>query len=301
MSKAPTIKPLSKADETAATEAAQKVVETHRRLSRFIRPGMSLGVIDAEVGRVLDELGCRSCFIGYKAGGSSPFPSHACVSVNECVVHGYAGYRAEPLKVGDLFKLDIGVWHKGFIGDAAWTYSIGEPSAENRKLMECGKESLRLGVAAIRPENTWLDWARAVQNHVESVCGFHCVRGLGGHGIGRKLHGYPYVSNVVPSDLSEWAEATHRCEPGVIVAVEPMISVGTSEIITMADRKRAEAKKAGKGILSRSAQVIAPDVWPLLSADASMSVHYEHDVLVTENGPRVLTAELTTLNDVIPA
>lgn len=273
--------PLSPADVDAAHAAAQRVVETHHRLSEFLRAGQTLADIDRFVAATLEGLSCRSCFLGYRAGKSPPFPSHACLSVNDCIVHGTAGYYTSPLKRGDLLKIDVGVAHRGWIGDAAWTYCFGEPAPEVRRLMECGKESLRRGVRELRPGNTYIAWARAVQGHVEKECGFHLVRGLGGHGYGmagkgnKGLHKPPYISNVVPAVWGEWREAHHPCEVGALLAVEPMIAVGTGK--TRHDERE----------------------WPIFTADGSLSVHYEHDVLITENGPRVLTEGLEDVNDVI--
>lgn len=269
--------PLSPGDIDAAYAAAQKVVETHQRVAAFLKAGQTLFQIDAYVAKTLADLGCRSCFLDYRPGASRvpPFPSHACLSVNECVVHGTASYYREPMKTGDVLKIDIGVNYRGWIGDAAWTYVFGTPPAEVRRLMDCGKESLRRGVPALHPKNTYLAWAQAVQNHVERECGFHLIRGMGGHGYGRKLHAAPFVSNVVPTSPNEWPEAFQRCEPGTLIAVEPMIGVGTGQVVQ------------------------APREWPVFTADGSLSVHYEHDILITESGPRVLTDGMDQLPDVI--
>ena len=211
-----------------------------------------------------------------------PFPSHACLSVNECVVHGTRGYYPHVMKAGDVLKVDIGVFFKGWVGDAAWTYSFGSPSPLIRRLMDSGKESLRRGCEMLGPKNTWVDWARAVQGHVEGECGFHLIRGLGGHGIGfKQLHGTPFVSNVVPTHANEWREAFEPCAVGTLVAVEPMISVGTGRTRTDMIGKKHD--------------------WPVYTADGSMSVHYEHDVLVTAEGPRILTAGLELVDDVVLA
>lgn len=266
---------LSPADVDAAYTSAQKVVDVHRRLSAFLRPGTTLPQIDTFVARTLDEMSCKSCFLGYKIPKSPPFPSHACLSVNNCVVHGTAASWLQPLKQGDILKIDIGVTHRGWIGDAAWTYVFGEPSPLVKRLMESGKESLRRGVLTLKPENTWIAWARAVQAYVEGECGFHLIRGLGGHGYGRKLHAPPFVSNTVPTHPNEWPDAFAPCHPGTLVAVEPMIAVGTGKV------------KSRK------------NEWPVFTEDGSVSVHYEHDVLVTENGPRVLTEGLEDTRDVI--
>lgn len=266
---------LSSADTDLAYAAAQAVVRTHERLAEYVRAGRTLAEIDARVGSVLRELGVRSCFLGYKPSGMPPFPNHACLSVNDCVVHGMSTTLARPLERGDVFKLDIGVWHKGFVGDAAWTYSIGEPEPRARALMDAGKESLRRGVEQLRPGNTYAHWARAVQSYVEGERGYRLVRGLGGHGIGRSLHGPPYVSNVLPSYPGEWPDAQTPCAPGTLVAVEPMLAETTGEV--------RHARRS----------------WPIFTADGSLSVHYEHDVLITEDGPRVLSEGMERLPDVL--
>lgn len=266
---------ISPAEADLAYAAAQCVVETHRRVADYLREGQTLAQIDLFVAKQLADLSCRSCFLGYKVARSPAFPSHACLSVNECVVHGTAGYLTKPMSEGDLLKLDIGVWHKGWIGDAAWTYAFKRQSPAAKKLMDVGKESLRLGVEQLRPGNVYLNWAQAVQGCVEERHGLHLIRGLGGHGIGRHLHGPPFVSNVVPSYPGEWPDALSKCLAGTLLAVEPMLAIGTGEVM-----------QRGKE-------------WPVFTADGSLSAHYEHDVLITEKGPRVLTDGLERLPDVV--
>lgn len=266
---------ISAVDADAAYASAQKVVETHRRLSAWLQRGQTLAEIDRFVAATLAELECRSCFLGYKVQKSPAFPSHACLSVNECVVHGTAGYYTAPMKDGDLLKIDIGVIHRGWIGDAAWTYCFGEPDEERARLMACGKEALRRGIEQLQPGNQYIRWAQAVQGYVEGEEGFHLIRGLGGHGYGRRLHGPPFISNVMPAYPGEWPDGFTKAEPGTLLAVEPMIAVGTGQV----------AERKGE--------------WPVYTADGSLSVHYEHDVLITESGPRVLTEGLEELADVI--
>ena len=267
---------LTPAHADAAHAAAQCVVETHRRLAQWLRVGVTCAEVDVFVAEQLYDMGGKSCFLGYAPRGMPGFPSHACHSVNDCVVHGTATTHTDPIKEGDVYSIDIGVFLREWVGDAAWTYVFGEPSDEVRRLCSSGKESLARGVRQLRPENTWMEWARVVQEHVEDECGFHLVRGLGGHGIGkRKLHGPPFVSNVVPILPGEWPDGGRMCQPGTLLAVEPMIAIGTGE--TLQQRRR----------------------WPILTADGSLAVHYEHDVLVTEDGPRVLTEGLEDLPDVI--
>lgn len=269
---------LTAADVDGAYAAAQRVVDVHRALVGYVRPGLTLAQIDTFVAKQLELLGAKSCFLGYRQSFSDPkFPSHACLSVNDCIVHGTAGYLTRPLVAGDLVKIDIGVAYRGWIGDAAWTYSLGKPAAQNRKLMDAGKESLRRGIDALRPGRRLIDWAKAVQTCVESDYGFHLVRGLGGHGYGRKLHDAPFVSNSVPTHRAEWPDSELPCAPGMLLAVEPMIAVGTGRT------------KTAKG------------QWPVLTGDGSFSSHHEHDVLITESGPRVLSEGLDELPDELPA
>jgi methionyl aminopeptidase len=265
----------SERDRELAAAAAERVVETHRRIVPFLREGRTLAEIDARIGEILADLDSRSAFLGYRVRGHPPFPSHACLSVNECVVHGRHDMTAKPLERGDLLSIDVGVRHRGWVGDAAWTYAIGEASELGMALMKCGRESLRRGLAAIRPGRPLIDWARAVQGHVEGECRFCLIRGLGGHGYGRDLHAPPFISNAVPSYPGEWSEAFAPFRPGMLIAVEPMISVGSTET-------RAEGRD-----------------WPLFTADRSLSVHYEADVLVTEAGAIDLTAGMQELPDVV--
>ncbi len=265
----------SPADIEGATNAAACVVTMHQRLAEFLREGQTLAEIDAFVGKTLAELKAPSCFVGYQIRGHPPFPSHACLSVNSCVVHGTHQMRASPLRRGDLVSIDIGVRHKGWIGDAAWTYAIKERDPISEALMRCGVESLRRGVEALQPGRPLIDFAKAVQSYVEGECKFCLVRGLGGHGYGKDLHSAPFVANVVPSYPGEWPEAWKAIKPGLLVAVEPMIAISSSE-----------TRSVGRE-------------WPVFTADGSMSVHYEADVLVTEDGPINLTQGLFDLPEIV--
>ncbi|MSR28265.1 MAG: M24 family metallopeptidase [Phycisphaerales bacterium] len=258
-----------------AASAAQCVIATHRALSEFLREGQTLAEIDAFVGKTIGSLDCTSCFLGYRTRGHPPFPSHACLSVNSCVVHGTHLMNETPITEGDLISIDIGVRHQGWIGDAAWTYLVKSGDDLSKALMRSGTESLRRGVAAMMPGRPLIDWARAVQQCVEVEHKFHLVRGLGGHGYGTSLHAAPFVSNVVPSYPGEWSEAWKVFKPGMLIAVEPMIAVSTTEIVSEGS------------------------AWPIYTADGSLSVHYEADVLITEDGPRNLTEGLFTLPEIV--
>ena len=256
-----------------ARAAADCVVQTHRKLAGWLRVGLSLSEIDSYCAAIFEQLQCPSAFIGYKVRGHPPFRSHTCLSVNDMVVHGE--HDATLLAEGDLLAVDIGVKHRGMIGDAAWTYSIGSATEVGKRLQACGRESLRRGIAAIKAGRPMIEWAKAVQSYVERDCRFHLVRGLGGHGIGHSLHESPYIANTPPSYPGEWTEAWKPFETGMLIAVEPMISAGTTEI-----RSKGNA-------------------WPIWTADGSLSVHYEADVMVTESGCEVFTQALDELPDVV--
>jgi methionyl aminopeptidase len=265
----------SQKDITGATRAAECVVTVHQRLVEWLAPGQTLAEIDSFVARSLDDLGAKSAFIGYRARPHPAFPSHACLSVNDCVVHGTHDMSDEPIKEGDLLSIDIGSMLDGWIGDAAWTYAIGGAEQIGLDLMDAGKTSLQLGIEAMQPGRPLLDWARVVNDYVETERGFKLIRGLGGHGYGRKLHGPPFISNVMPRHPGEWPDAFTPFKPGLLVAVEPMLSLSSSDISS--HRKE----------------------WPIYTADRSLSVHYESDILITEDGPLNLTAELFNLPDIV--
>ena len=265
------------ADVAGARASASRVCKVHEALVDMLRPSVTLAQVDAFVAETLHSLDSTSAFLRYRASGYPPFPSHSCLSPNDCVVHGTHLMHDEPLVEGDLLSVDIGVKHKGWIGDAAWTYALGSISDEDQSLLTTGRASLAAGLEAIKPGRPLLDWARAVQQCVETEAGMSLVRGLGGHGYGRALHGPPFISNVVPSAPGEWPDAFRTWTPGMLVAVEPMLNLGGHEV---------------QGI---------PGGWPILTKDGSRSAHYEADVLVHEEGIEVLTAEMFNLPDVVGA
>lgn len=258
-----------------AHAAAQCVRRTHDALVEYLRAGLTLAEIDGFVADTLRQMNCKSAFLKYKIPGHPPFPSHSCLSVNHCIVHGTHNMTREPLEPGDIISIDIGVKHQGWIGDAAWTYAIEHASDDALRLMQAGRESLRRGIEAMQAGCPLMDWATAVQTHVEDECGFHLVRGLGGHGYGRKLHGPPFVSNVRPQNRAEWPDAWTNFTTGSLIAVEPMLSIGTPSIVS------------------------EPRSWPIYTADGSLSVHYEADVMITEDGPWNLTEGMESLPDIV--
>jgi methionyl aminopeptidase len=258
-----------------AKSAATRVCHVHDALAGYLKPGLMLTEIDAFVAETLAKLDSTSCFYRYRIPGQRPFPSHSCLSLNDCVVHGTHLDVVRPLQEGDVLSIDIGVLHRGWIGDAAWTYGIVDVSDADRKLMAVGVDSLRRGIAAMQPGRPLIDWARAVQDCVEKEAGYSLVRGLGGHGYGKTLHAAPFISNVVPTTPNEWPDAFQIFEAGQLLAVEPMLAAGQHDVTSDVN------------------------AWPIRTVDGSMTVHYEADVLITESGPNVLTADMFNLPDLV--
>ncbi|MEM7229023.1 MAG: type I methionyl aminopeptidase [Planctomycetota bacterium] len=262
-------------DIDAAAEAAVCVRKTHEALVDYLKAGQTLPEIDGFVGSTLKSLGCKSSFFRYRIPKLPPFPSQSCISVNECIVHGTHTMSSKPLEPGDIISIDIGVEKRGWIGDAAWTYAIEHASDDALRLMRAGRESLAAGIDAMQPGRPLLDWARAVQRVAMEEAGFHIVKNLGGHGYGKKLHGPPFIANRVPAFRAEWPDAWLPFAPGMLIAVEPMLAIGT-------DETHAESRS-----------------WPIFTADGSLSVHYEADVLITPDGPRDLTTGMDQLPDIV--
>jgi len=190
-------------------------------------------------------------FKGYRG-----FPGSLCISVNEEVVHGIPGRRR--IQDGDLVSIDCGVTLDGFVSDSATTLAVGEVAPELRQLMDVTREALHLGIDQARPGNFIRDISKAVQDHVEKH-GFSVVRDLVGHGVGRSMHEEPQVPNFVGSKKGP------RIQPGLVIAIEPMVNLGRCDVVVLEDR------------------------WTIVTKDRLPSAHFEHTIAVTQNGPQILT------------
>ena len=217
-----------------------------------VKEGVSTLELDRIVRSHIERQGARPSFLGY--GG---FPASACISVNEQVIHGIPSDKII-LKEGDIVKIDVGAYYKGFHGDAARTFMVGKISDEAAKLIEVTKESFYKGAAQAIAGNRIGDIGAAVEAHA-SKNGFSVVRQYVGHGIGRDLHEEPEVPNY--GNVGRGA----RIYPGMVLAIEPMINVGTFNVRVLSDK------------------------WTVVTADGKLSAHYENTVAVTENGPLLLT------------
>lgn len=241
----------SKEEIDKMRRAGRVVAEIHEKTRELIRPGITTADIDKVAREVLDRRGARSNFLNYHG-----FPAVICTSPNEMIVHGIPGnYR---LKDGDLISVDAGAIMEGYHGDAAYTAAVGEVTPLARKLLEVTERSLWAGIEQMRAGNHLHDIGRAVQDVCERA-GFSVVREYVGHGIGTAMHEAPSIPNYWPGNKGP------KMKTGNVFAVEPMVNVGTWETLVL------------------------PDGWSVVTADGSLSAHFEHTIAIMEDGPEVLT------------
>ena len=244
-------------DEIAFMRDASLITyEALEEMEKAVEPGISLDELDAIGERATLSRGGICAFKGLYG-----FPKNVCISVNEQVVHGIPTRRK--LVEGDLVKLDYGVILHGYYGDSARTIPVGKISAEAQKLLDETREALEKGIAAMVEGNRISDIGAAVEGHVTPF-GYGIVRDYVGHGIGKKLHEDPQVHNYGPA-LWTRGQPNPRLRPGMVLAIEPMINLGTHEV------------------------EVLPDGWTVVTRDGKISSHWEHTIAVTETGPKVLT------------
>jgi methionyl aminopeptidase len=219
-----------------------------------IRPGITTIELDAIAEEVIRKAGGKPVFKGYP--GAYPYPATLTVSVNEELVHGIPGKRK--LKEGDIVSVDCGTLLEGFVGDSAFSVGVGEISPLAQRLIEVTEKSLTIGIAKMRVGNRTGDVGAAIQAYVEGE-GFHLTREYTGHGVGRNMHEGPQVPNYGKEGRGI------PLRPGMTVALEPMVLVGTPHTRVL------------------------PDEWTVVSADSSLTAHYEHSVAVTDGDPLILT------------
>jgi methionyl aminopeptidase len=237
-------------------KASRIVAEILAELRKVVAPGITTDQLDARAERLTLEAGARPAFKGYAPRGVT-YPKTLCVSINEEIVHGIPSGRK--IRPGDIVSLDFGVVYDGFFGDAALTVPVGKVSSRALKLMEVTRNSLYAAIEHARVGNRISDIACAVQDTAESA-GFSIVEDFAGHGIGRSLHEEPQVPNYFRRGMPN-----PRLQPGMVLAIEPMVNEGTARL------------------------KILSDGWTAVTADGKLSAHFEHSVAITENGPEILT------------
>ena len=245
-------------DETAKMREAGRIVAAMLAACRAaVRPGVTTGELDRIAAEVLKKYNATSSFKGYGVPALPPFPGVICTSVNEQVVHGIPGRRR--LKEGEILSIDAGAIVDGWHADSAITVAVGRVSPEAEKLIAVTEEALRRGIGAAQVGKRLGDIGAAVQKWVESQ-GYTVVRNYVGHGIGRAMHEEPQVPNYGQ------AERGLQIKEGLCIAIEPMVNIGGPETRTQDDR------------------------WTVVTADGSLSAHFEHSLWCTAKGPIVLTA-----------
>jgi methionyl aminopeptidase len=237
--------------EIELMDEANRIV--HRVLEGIadrIRPGVTTRQLDQYAEDLIRAAGAVPAFLDYRG-----FPATLCTSINDVIVHGIP--NDTPLREKDIVGVDCGVLYKGYYGDAARTFAVGEVSSTAKALMDVTRAALDLAVAAVQPGNRLSDIGHAVQEHVEEN-GFAVVREFVGHGIGASLHEDPQVPNFGKPGQGP------KLESGLVLAIEPMVNVGEAGVKVDADG------------------------WTARTADGTLSAHFEFSVAVTDNGPRVL-------------
>lgn len=235
--------------------AGHVVSLAHQAVEAAVAPGVTTGELDALVVDILKENNALASFLGYNG-----FPASICASTNEEIVHGFPGKRV--LNAGDIISVDIGAIVDGWHGDSAWTYAVGEVSAEAKKLLEDTEKSLEIAVAAAVPGNRLGAIGHAVEQFAAPL-GYGIVRGYGGHGIGRRMHEDPHVPNYGSANYGP------VLRKGMTFAIEPMLNIGTEETRVLDDE------------------------WTVVTADGSLSAHFEYTVAITDGEPLILTPRLT--------
>ena len=233
--------------------AGRIVYETHQHIKNMVKPGVSLLQIDAEAEKFILSKGATPSFKGYEG-----FPNATCISVNEEVVHGIPSNRK--LKNGDIVSIDIGANYKGYHGDSAWSYAVGDIDDDKKYLMEHTKKALFEGIKEVKPGNHVGDIGYAVEKYANAHH-LGIVRELVGHGVGNNVHEDPDVPNYGNRHTGP------VLKEGMVIAIEPMLNLGSDDI------------------------VVEDNDWTITTLDKKPSAHFEHTVLVTKDGYQILTGE----------
>jgi len=243
--------------------AGALVANVLSKLQEIARPGVTTGWLDSVASQMIADAGAEPLFKGVRnPGAQTPFPGVICTSINEQVVHGIPS-EAVMLETGDILSIDFGVRLGGYCGDAAVTVAIGKISESRRRLMDVTRHVLDIAVKMAAPGLKWSQIAGQMQRYAESA-GFSVVKDFVGHGIGIRMHEEPRVPNFVSDELLADDIVLAR---GMVLAVEPMINAGTSDVRTLKDG------------------------WTVVTKDGKCSAHFEHTIAITENGCEVLTVE----------
>ncbi|HEX2621685.1 MAG TPA: type I methionyl aminopeptidase [Phototrophicaceae bacterium] len=244
-------------------EAGRIVARTHQAMKEALRPGVTTAQLDKIAEMVIRDHGAVPVFLQHTKPNSPPFPASITASVNYEVVHGIPSQRE--LNEGDIVSLDTGVKYKGFVGDSAWSYVVGEPSPMVKRLLEVGEQSLYAGIRTSVLPNDIREVALAIQKYIVAH-GYDMVREYTGHGVGREMWEDPQVPNWWSNNKKDRRQMDNpKLVPGMTYAIEPMVVAG-----------RAETKELS-------------DKWTVVTKDKSLAVHFEHTIAITDGEPLILT------------
>lgn len=235
-------------------EAGKIVYKTHQYLKDFIKPGITTKELD----KLADDFITKECKSYPSFKGLYGFPGSICISVNDQVVHGIPGNRK--LKDGDIVKLDIGAEYKGYHGDSAWTYPVGEVDDETKMLLRETEKALYKGLEQVKAGNKIGDIGHAIEEHAKKH-NLSVVLELGGHGIGQSVHEDPFIANYGKKNTGL------VLKEGMVLAIEPMLNLGEKDVYQLDDE------------------------WTIVTEDHKNSAHFEHTVAVTKDGCKILTGE----------
>lgn len=228
-------------------------------VSKKVAPGVSTQELEDFARKLIEEGGDKAAFLNYKPRGAKrPFPAALCVSINEEIVHGIPNEEPRILKEGDIISIDLGLVHKGLITDSAITLPVGNVSEEDKKLIMHCKEALHLGIKEARGGNTVGDIGYAIESFIKPL-GYGLSEGLAGHGVGFAVHEDPYVPNEGKPGQGE------KLVPGMVIAIEPMVTLGSSGI------------------------TLDKDGYTYKTKDGSNAAHFEHTIVITDGDPIILT------------
>ncbi len=233
-------------------EAGKIVAEVLQEMENSIKPGITTAMLDKIAEKLIRSHNAEPAFLGYHN-----FPASICTSINNEVVHGIPGLRR--LAEGDIISIDVGVRLKGYHGDAAATFAVGEVAPQARRLIDVTRMSLQKAVEAIKAGNRLSDISHAVQAYVEKNS-LSVVRNYVGHGIGEDMHEEPQVPNFGQPGRGP------VLQEGIVLAIEPMVNAGSWEVKVLDDQ------------------------WTVVTADGSLSAHFEHTIALGNNGPEILTS-----------
>jgi methionyl aminopeptidase len=240
-------------------EGGKRLATVLYKIKEMIKPGMSTKDLDLYAEKLIREMGDTPAFLGYRPEGAHiPFPASLCVSLNDEVVHGIPR-KDRIIRKGDIVSIDLGIKHQGLFTDMAMTVPVGEVKPEDLKLIETTRSALLVGIEAARAGNTVGDIGFAIENFVRSKGNYGIVEILAGHGVGRAIHEDPFIPNFGKAGKGE------KLVPGMVVALEPMLNLGTKNV-TLDD-----------------------DDYTFRTADGKRSAHFEHTILITEGEPEILT------------